>query len=263
VDTGFEEVDDEANSYPEEREGNQTRYKLDGDSRPKSAQPKRNQTSVPQPKRPASAQNGPQKSRRNFKPVNANPTSLSYPSARKAPTPPKPGIDVTGAYKNVKYQQNSWDSFAEYVWDKLNEEEAEHDEYLSHAYDEMKKKEAEEEKETDAVAESEEKIDGTQPPENDEAANEETEQAMVEEEEPEASTSEVDGDLNSSKKHVHFAETAVEIHVDPDSEVMDQESCVNMAENLEPLSVADDNGNPKEDSEAKVEGQGEELKDDF
>ncbi|KAK2153528.1 hypothetical protein LSH36_294g03018 [Paralvinella palmiformis] len=35
---------------------------------------------------------------------------------------PKPKVPLTKAYKDVKYQRQSWDEFSDYVWDKLNED---------------------------------------------------------------------------------------------------------------------------------------------
>ena len=61
-----------------------------------------------------------------------NPFKLPHPPAprRHSPSPPRPKVKVTPAYKNVKYQQRSWDNFSEFVWDDVNKDVE--DEYQKH-----------------------------------------------------------------------------------------------------------------------------------
>ncbi|ELU08170.1 hypothetical protein CAPTEDRAFT_208891 [Capitella teleta] len=271
VDTGIEEIDDEANTYPEEKESLGPRYELEGHGgqRPKSAQPKKSKALL-QAKRPVSAYNGPQKSRRNFKP--SNPASMSYPSSgKKIPSPPKPGIEVTGAYTDVKYQQRSWDGFSEYVWDKLTEEErAEAVDGLNEDEgDGGKKVPRDEEKETELTEENNEddpeiekeqiQDENIEEKEKIEAVEQEVEQEVEEEkvrevenedEETKREIAEESNDDASSegdehKKHVHFAPQAVEIHIEEDSEVI--------SENPSPVTEEQETEEELPEKEPKVE----------
>lgn len=96
--------------------------KISTKDRPSSARPASANKHSSNRNRPSSAK--PMYNRADqVKSNHSNPYLLPHPPPpSKHTTSPRPKVKQRSAYKNVKYQQKSWDAFTEHVWDQVNEQ---------------------------------------------------------------------------------------------------------------------------------------------